>query len=273
MKRIQLFEFEDLPWFPDSLRACMTRMISVLHRWMGTKDHIAELLETTLVTTGRQHIVDLCSGDGGLMLDVFNKLQRSASGPNLRLTLTDLYPNRASIARVDSMANQRVEYISEPIDATGDLPMSGDCIRTLTCSFHHLPPEVAKQVLAGASQAGDPILIYEISDNSAAPKLLWWIGMPINFILGLVVAGFTRPMTWIQFGFSFLLPIIPACFAWDGAVSNARTYTQADLETLLKEVRREGYQWKIGLVEARPAKHLFLLGMPVESRELGGKSD
>jgi hypothetical protein len=32
--------------------------------------------------------------------------------------------------------------------------------------------------LSDAVMAGDPILIYGISDNSSPPKYLWWIGLP-----------------------------------------------------------------------------------------------
>ena len=36
MKRIQLFELEDYPWFPHWLRACLTRLMVVMHQLLGT---------------------------------------------------------------------------------------------------------------------------------------------------------------------------------------------------------------------------------------------
>lgn len=31
LKRIHLFEFEDLDWFPDGLRRCITRPVTAMH--------------------------------------------------------------------------------------------------------------------------------------------------------------------------------------------------------------------------------------------------
>ncbi|HBE70503.1 MAG TPA: hypothetical protein DDW52_20330 [Planctomycetaceae bacterium] len=263
MKRIQLFEFEDLSWFPDVLRRCMTRMISVVHRWLKTDEKIAEILEAGLVQSGRRHVVDLCSGDGGPMIAVMKRLRESDrwEADSLNLTLTDLYPNQTTATRVENAGDPNVQYQRSSVDAAAQIPFAGECMRTMVCSFHHMPIPLAKRILQAAVDARDPILIYEISDNSAAPKLLWWVGLPINFVFGVVVAAFTRPMTLTQFFFSFVVPVLPVCFAWDGAVSNARTYTPDDLATLLEDVHGD-YEWKIDRVDARPAKHLYLLGMP-----------
>ncbi len=263
MKRMQLFEFEDFPWFPDSLRRCMTRMISVVHRLLKTDSHVARVVESALLNSGRRHIVDLCSGDGGPMIAVLERLRSSCrlEADTLKLTLTDLYPNQAAADRINDSAGQ-AEYLATPVDAAGQVPHAGQCMRTMICSFHHMPVDVAKRILQAAVAAGDPILIYEISDNSAAPRLLWWVGLPLNFVFGVVIAGFTRPMNLTQFVFSFIVPVLPACFAWDGAVSNARTYTPDDLAVLLEDVSSGEYQWTIDRVNARPANHLYLLGMP-----------
>ena len=43
MKRIHLFEFEDLPWFPNWLRTCMTRYIVTIHRLLGSAGELAAL--------------------------------------------------------------------------------------------------------------------------------------------------------------------------------------------------------------------------------------
>ncbi|GAB5403336.1 MAG: hypothetical protein Aurels2KO_15670 [Aureliella sp.] len=265
MKRMQLFEFEDLPWFPDGLRRCMTRMISVVHRWLGTESRVAGLVEKQMLKSGRRHIVDLCSGDGGLMVAVADRLRsgQAFQDQKLDLTLCDLYPNRTAAERINSRCDGRTEYLLEPVDASGKVPFAGSCLRTMICSFHHMPTDVASGILQSAVDARDPIFIYEISDNSAAPKQLWWVGLPLNLIFGVVVSAFTRPMTATQFCFSFIVPVLPACFAWDGAVSNARTYTPEDLEQLIEGVDGgESYEWSIERIDARPAKHLCLIGAP-----------
>lgn len=262
MKRIQLFEFEDLDWFPDWIRASMTRMITVVHGWLGTSGYIADLLADMMDRSGRQHIVDLCSGDGGPMPDVWLKLHHDFGRKDVRITLTDLYPNQAAAHRIGESGREQLRYLTEAVDAQGPLPVNEPCIRTLVCSFHHMPPPVARQILNNAISARDPILIYEISDNSVPPKYLWWVGLPLNLLFGWVVAACTRPFTMRHFFFSFVVPVIPLCFAWDGAVSNARTYTAADLSSLLDGFESEDYVWTTKRVEAKPASHLCLLGMP-----------
>lgn len=266
MKRIQLFELEDLHWFPDSIRVCMTRMITVVHRWLGTSDHVSKRLADLIKRSGRRHIVDFCSGDGGPMPDVLEKLHSEFGLTDICLTLTDLYPNGAAADRVNGDSRSQIRYVTEPVDATDSSslePKKVPSIRTMVSSFHHLPPAAARKVLSNAASAGDPILIYEISDNGSPPKYLWWIGLPLNLIFGMVVAAFTRPMTIRQFLFSFVIPIIPICFAWDGAISNARTYTMSDMEELTAGLGSDQYEWEMGVVIAKPANQLYLLGMPL----------
>ena len=74
MGRIHLFEFEDLPWFPNWLRQSLARLIVVMHRILGTPDEIAKFVEQIAEKTGQRKVVDLCSGSGGPMPVVFDKL-------------------------------------------------------------------------------------------------------------------------------------------------------------------------------------------------------
>jgi hypothetical protein len=83
------------------------------------------------------------------------------------------------------------------------------------------------------------------------------------FLMAFVLTLFVRPLTWKQIIFTYLLPIIPFCFAWDGAVSNVRTYTLNDLEILLKGLRIEDYKWEKGRI-TKKANKLYLLGYPVK---------
>ena len=50
MKRMHLFEFEDLPWFPNGLRVLMTRYINTIHRILKSSDQIADCLADFLTT-------------------------------------------------------------------------------------------------------------------------------------------------------------------------------------------------------------------------------
>jgi hypothetical protein len=59
-------------------------------------------------------------------------------------------------------------------------------------------------------------------------------------------------------------PTCPTCEEADGAVSNARTYTLKDLDTLFKVSETEDYNWEKGKITGR-AKKIYLLGTPVKN--------
>ncbi len=67
--------------------------------------------------------------------------------------------------------------------------------------------------------------------------------------------------------FTYVIPILPLLIAWDGAVSNARTYSKADLQELLKGVKAKDYVWDIGHVKkpGYPSAMMYLLGLPTAS--------
>jgi len=73
-----------------------------------------------------------------------------------------------------------------------------------------------------------------------------------------------RPMTLQQLVFTYLIPIIPICFGWDGTVSNARTYTLDDLDELLSGIPSDGYEWEKGVIEGK-TNQIYLLGHPKKS--------
>ncbi len=259
MKRIQLFEFEDQPWLPNWLRKCMTRLINVMHKLLGTKHDVAALAVKAMNHVHKPTIVDLCSGSGGPMLQVSKTIQDRYKIDHLSLTLTDLYPDLQVAESVNNTANNNINYQTKPVDVTRlDSQLKG--VRTIIGSFHHFNPEAARQILKDARDQQQPICVYEISDNSL-PSSLWWISIPSIFIMSFFITPFARPMSWQQLVFTYLIPVIPICFAWDGAASNARTYTPNDMDELLKGLENEGYRWEKGRIN-RKAKKLYLMGIP-----------
>ncbi|GAA4009587.1 hypothetical protein GCM10022408_22130 [Hymenobacter fastidiosus] len=259
MKRIHLFEFEDFAWFPNSLRSGLTRLIVVMHKLLGSSADLVQLLHRALAHSESAAIVDLCSGSGGPMLDVYRTLKQQPGLAHLTLTLSDLYPNRTLAAAIQGQADSALRYDTQAINAADVAPeLRG--VRTLVGSFHHMRPEVARRILQDAQEKHQPICVYEISDNSL-PSSLWWVALPLNFLMALFITPFARPVTVKQLFFTYALPVIPLCFAWDGAVSNARTYTLGDMATLLEGLQSDDYTWETGLIPGK-ARKLYLLGLP-----------
>lgn len=259
MKRIHLFEFEDLAWFPDWLRKCLTRIMMVLHKLLNTSEEMADLVNRALKYTDNNTIIDLCSGSGGPMPEVLEILKKKFHVPEPRLIMTDLFPDREYAAQFNTDKNEEIIYLTDKVDAARiDADLTG--LRTMVGSLHHMKPEDARKILKNTMDSIQPFLAFEISDNSFR-RALWWVVIPVNILSALAVSLLARPFTWQQFVFTYLIPIIPIVYAWDGAVSNARTYTLQDMDILLAGLDSEEYLWDKGVLNGRSNK-LYLMGLP-----------
>lgn len=260
MKRIQLFEFEDLSWFPNWIRICLTRLMIVMHTILQSKSELAKLLSKVLKDANTSKIIDLCSGSGGPMPEVAEELRSNYGFNSIDLTLTDLYPNILEADKINAV-DDPIHYDVNAVDAT-NLSNQYKGLRTMISSFHHMNKTSAHSILKSAFDDEEAICIFEISDNSF-PKLLWWVSIPINFITCLFITPFVKPLTWYQLVFTYLIPIIPIFFAWDGAVSNARTYTINDMKSLTQNLQSDNYKWEMGTINGK-SKKLYLIGMPIK---------
>lgn len=258
MKRIHLFEFEDQPWFPDWLRVLMTRYISRFHRILDSASIMKPLIEKGLSLTKENVIIDLCSGNGGPMPEIFHSLKNKR--PELQLLLSDLYPNLKAAEKFNSDKVNNIQYLTTSLDATKVSPEIRG-LRTMVSSMHHMKPDIARAILSNAKNSHQPILIYEISDNSP-PIFLWWLAIPFALIATLILTPAVRPLTWQQLVFTYLIPILPLFIAWDGAVSNARTYTLEDMNQLIDGLSDENYIWEMGKLNGKGGKKLYLMGKP-----------
>lgn len=286
MNRLHLFEVEDLAGCPDWIRDCVTAMIVVVHRWFGVPQVVAEQLKPILADLGAATavtIVDTCSGNGGPMPDVL-RLLAPAQGQGLpvQLLLTDKRPPVRLVAEL-SQRDSNIRYLDRPID--GCLPLMdqlgaidinhpgktevGDArsiVRTLVCGFHHFAPEQARLILLDAQQANQPLVIFELTNGTVPPRWLWWATLLPNFLFGLLVSVFARPLSVRGVVFSFLLPIIPACFAWDGAVTSARTYREYEFHAMLETLpQTSDYQWQFLTAPGAVVECSLIVGRPVKN--------
>ena len=178
---------------------------------------------------------------------------------NAKLIMTDLYPNQHYADKINSQNALQISYETSSVDAA-NVTSELKGLRTMVGSLHHMNPEMARKILKNAMEAKQPFLAFEISDNSY-PKALRWVAIPFNIISSLFVSAFARPYSFQQFLFTYLIPIIPLTFAWDGAVSNARTYTLKDMDILHDGLESDDYAWEKGLINGK-SKKLYLLGLP-----------
>ena len=246
MKRKALFEFEDQSWFPAVLRNGMTQLIRVLHRMIGTAEVLEQQLTDCQNKVAFRQVVDLGSGSGGPLPDVFRKINAKRSVP-LSLLLTDKYPNPKVVAQFNSQNIAYIRYASQSMDALA-LEQFPEGLKTMIASFHHLSPSKAKALLKAAVQHKEPILIHEIAANNI-PFWLWLLLLPLSLcilvLMALFMTPFVRPLSVSQLFFTYPLPLIPLAYAWDGQASLMRTYSLSDLESMIAQIPSHGYRWEI----------------------------
>ncbi|MBY0369864.1 hypothetical protein K2X33_04200 [bacterium] len=260
MKRIHLFELEDFPWFPAWLRQDMTLFLVAFHRLTQTSQHLAPLLARLCRMTGMHQIVDLCSGGTGPMVDVFDRLRSTEGLGSVRLTFTDLYPNKIAAENIRKLGKEGLTYRLEPVDAT-HVPADLKGVRTMVASFHHMSVPNARKILEDAWKQRQPICTFE-PGNNPAPVWLMWVAFPFVFLLAVVLAPFLRPLSARILFFTYVIPLLPLCIAWDGMVSGSRIYNTADLKELTASYQSPDYQWEMGEIPGRGGRMQYLLGIP-----------
>lgn len=260
MKRVQLFEFEDFQWIPDGIRSSMTRLLTVLIKMMGIQHVISARIQKLVEEYNFHSIVDLGSGAGGAMPLVHEDL------PQLKMTLTDLYPNKRAIREIKKLKSDNISYHESSVNAT-DFRTAPQGLKTMINCFHHMPPKQAKSILKSATDNKQPFLIYEMAENKM-PLAIWAIMLPISMIIMIIMVffmtPFVRPLTWQQIVFTYLIPIIPILYAWDGQASMPRMYSMDDMDQLLNGLNTDQYSWskEIALnAKGKPAG-TFVIGLP-----------
>ena len=188
------------------------------------------------------------------MPEVIEELNKSTTGSPLRLLLTDIYPNPKRVDAINGQNLPNVRYRKAPLNAT-DLGAAPNVLKTIVPTFHHLNPAAARQVLRSAEASKQPVLLYELARN-AVPTLLWWLLLPLSlailFVMAWGMTPFVRPISLSQWVLTYLIPIIPLVYAWDGQASLMRTYTFPDMQNLLGGRDKENYLYRFPIIYFDP---------------------
>ncbi|MBD2714680.1 hypothetical protein KBK19_06515 [Microvirga sp. STR05] len=260
--RLQLFEFEDLPWFPAVVRAGMMDYLRFMISALGTYQPVVPLLRGALQKTGRApHLLELCAGAGGGTEGVLRSLRESGL-PNAQVTLTDLYPQPAAwqllAARTPglSFAPASVDALAVPPELAG--------FRTVFSAFHHFSPPQAEALLADAVRQQAGIGVFEGAGKSWLEILLAWTVLPVAQLL---ITPFIRPVRLSRLLFTYVVPLIPLFTIWDGTVSILRMYPPEQLLALARRADPDGrFRWQAGKVRHTWGPQVtYLIGVPVSN--------
>jgi len=257
MKRLHLFEFQDLPWFPALLRDTITDLLGMAIELGRLYHPVLPRLADALAVTGEREILDMCSGGGG---PVPGLRRRLAEDHDLAIEarLSDLYPNLRAFERIAS-AGPGVTYVPTPVDATR-VPPELPGFRTMFSCLHHFRPAEAAEILRDAWTHKRGIGIFEITERSLAGLA----PMLMAPLVALALTPFVRPPRLSRLALTYLVPLLPALFTFDGVVSNLRSYTPDELRAMTRPLQRGDYRWEVGVVRhpLLPTKVTYLLGLP-----------
>jgi hypothetical protein len=253
MKRIHLFEFEDLHWFPDFLRNYCTDFLQFLTNKTRMFHPILPLLSEVIKKDGSNQIIDLASGGGGALLGLNAALRKEF--PELNIVLTDYFPNIPAFERA-KVDVDNIDFSEKAIDARA-VPQEYTGVRTQFLSFHHFRPEDAQKILQNAVDAKQPICIFEGQERSLASI----VAMLLSPISVLLTTPLIRPFNWGRILFTYVLPLVPLFVLWDGVVSLFRTYSEEEMYELVDSLRnKESFDWQIGRLKSGPGYILYLIG-------------
>lgn len=254
MKRWHLFEFEDQSWFPQQLRDFITDMLqyhlTTIEQYMPAIPKVTKLLHVT----NSNHIVDLCSGGGGTLLPFLEILNKQ--GYTVSITLSDKYPNIEAFQKIHQLSNQHIDFYSEPVDVT-NVPDELKGIRTLFSAFHHFQPDMAQKILQDAVNKKAAIGIFEFTERKFS-RVLYMLQVALKVFFD---TPHIRPFKWSRLFWTYIIPIVPLVYIWDGTVSQLRTYSVEELQKMVSVINGENYCWEIGKLEYIT----YLIGYPIDS--------
>jgi hypothetical protein len=255
MRRFHLFELEDQPWFPSTVRDLATDYLNFVQTTFELYTPMAPLLAEAMKSAGVTRIVDLCSGGAGPLPILVDTL--AARGVLMTATLTDLYPNIRAFERAKFRSKGRIDFYREPVDARA-LPRSLTGLRTLFNGFHHFTPDDAWAVLRNAAVDGQPIAIFEMSERT--PRML--LGVLLTPLFVLLLTPFIRPFLWRRLFWTYLVPLVPLTCLWDGIVSQLRAYTVAELRQMAEEAGPMRWQAGQAPLPIGRGRLTYLIGIP-----------
>ena len=259
MRRVQFIELHEQPWVPSSIRDEITDALQFGLNLFEAYAPIAPLLQGVLDSLRSCSVVDMCSGGGGPWLELSRELQsRKLQGgaPGLHILLTDKYPNLEALQNVTPSEN-RITYYPSAVDAM-KVPSELKGFRTMFTSFHHFSPEEARAILQNAVDAGEGIGIFEITQRAPLTVGLMfpWALMPF------VCTPWIRPFRWSRLLWTYLIPVIPLVFLFDGVVSCLRTYRPQELGEIVDKLTASEYHWEIGEHSNGWVPVTYLIGYP-----------
>ncbi|ETI25931.1 hypothetical protein G647_02708 [Cladophialophora carrionii CBS 160.54] len=276
LRRRHFFEVNDQPWFPQTLREKVQDYLTL--GWINKFPFIqpvspaalvSRILSTVLGPRTTEYVyVDFASGAGGPTPYIENHLNselRASGKEEVKFVLTDISPHVGAweTARKNS---KNISYIPQSVDATNapaaetllkGLPevKGKKVMRLFSLAFHHFDDDLAAKVLENTIETSDGFCIFELQSRHFTSFILVSLLWPLAMLI-------TPYYFWHSPGhlfFTYLVPIVPFIWVYDGYISCLRTRTPNEVEALLRrhvsgeklakwkfQSGRECFIWPIG---------------------------
>jgi hypothetical protein len=256
MRRLEILELHERPWFPQNLRDLVTDALQFVLNAGRVYRPVEDRLSRAVKAAGASRVVDLCSGGGGPWLWMHGAVREQASGP-LQIVLTDKYPNVGAFEHAGWASRGAISYSAAPVEAA-HIPAQLSGFRTIFSSFHHFSPPEIVAMLQDAVDQRQGFGAFEGARRRASTM----VAIAFVPIASLLTAPFVRPFRVSRLFWTYVLPVIPLVLFIDGLLSCMRAYSPAEMKDLCTRVSAPGYLWDAGEMAGPFGRITYLLGYP-----------
>ena len=255
--RFHLFEIEDFSWYPSFLRELQTDYLRSLMNIFNVYKAIIPRLRHLLEQESNSSIIDFCAGGGGSWERILPHLEDI----QLKITLTDLYPNLRAFRRMKDRNPGVFDYPKLPVNAVQP-PQELSGVRTFFNSFHHFKREDARSILENAVRDGEAIIIFEPMEKTV---LQFFLNTISTLLMAFLITPFIMPFRIDRLIFTYLIPIVPLVTTFDGWISLLRLYSPRMLLELTNGLNE--YEWEAGTARHQFGSVTFMTGRAKKKAE------
>lgn len=226
------FEFGDLEKTPQWYHLYLRKYLVFFYNLFGYYKLWIPSFEDYIKAKNPEKILELCAGSGDALPLIVSKM-KNENIENIQFKMSDLKPNKEFIEKYNSDQNNQFTYSSTPVDASRPTAEQ-NCPKLFINSFHHFPENLARTILHNNLKNGNDIIIFEYVKSS----FLGYISMVAGTFVSLLTIPFVVKLKHLplMIFFTYLIPLFPLMFLWDGITSCYRAYTTEDIKELVKSL-------------------------------------
>lgn len=217
---MHLFEFNDLPVLPESIRATLRDLCELCNSGFRSFNHeVAKQVLDRAREQGSRTIVELGAGTA----PITRILAADPAAKGMTLVPCDLLPDLDAYRELAAAHPDSVRPCEESVDYTRPKSWGPGSIAVLVGTFHHIDPRDRDRTLAALSKSADHVMVFEPLRNTPFSMLLSTTAVVPALLLPLAYLG--KPGRLRRFLWCWLVPVVPFIFFWDGLVSCMRQWS------------------------------------------------